>query len=60
MPAFVAQIELKFEADSLEACGRRLRELTTLVAPAGFVLRAGRVEPAHDDESGPVAYAPSR
>jgi len=60
MQPFTAQVELRFEVASLQACGPRLHELTTLLREHGVELRSGRVEPAPPERSGDrwVRYTP--
>jgi hypothetical protein len=45
VPGYVAQVEVRFEAESIAACGRRLKELSDVARPAGFHINGGRVEP---------------
>jgi len=59
--AFLAQVELRFEAESLEACGRRLNALTQILRTEGVELKGGRVEPAPltpSETNGWVRYGP--
>ncbi len=61
MPAFAAQVELLFEAASLEACGIRLHELTLLLRENGVELTNARVEPTEAkpfEGAGGSQYAP--
>ena len=46
MPEYVAQVEVRFEAESIAACGSRLRELSDAARAAGFQISGGRVEPS--------------
>jgi hypothetical protein len=50
MAAFVARVEFRFEAESLQTGGKRLRELANAAATVGFQLERGTVEPADDSE----------
>jgi hypothetical protein len=45
VPEYVAQVEVRFEAESIGACGRRLKELSDAARAAGFHISGGRVEP---------------
>jgi hypothetical protein len=60
MPRFVAELEFRFECDSLEAVPAELRRLSQVAAEAGFELKRGKVEAAPDeeDDSGPTGYVP--
>lgn len=60
MPNFIAHVDLTFEADDLNAGGRRLHELSRAARTAGFELRRGRVEPLLEDAppSGWTRYTP--
>ena len=62
MPAFVAHVEFRFEADSLEDGGKRLRDLAK-ASPAGFELIRGRIESlppgAETDERNVTGYGPT-
>jgi hypothetical protein len=58
---YVAQVEVRFEAESIAACGGRLKELADKAREAGFRLSQGCVEPAPPESSqsdGWVRYAP--
>ena len=44
MPTFVAHVEFCFAAESVEAGGKRLRELATAAESVGFEMKEGRVE----------------
>jgi len=46
LPLFVAQVDFHFEAESVDAGGRRLRELATAARTVGFEIMQGKVEPA--------------
>jgi hypothetical protein len=46
LPTFVAHVEFRFAAASVEAGGKRLRELATAADNVGFEMIRGRVEPA--------------
>lgn len=62
LPAFVAHVELRFEAESLQACAGRLNALTGLLRAEGVELRQARAEPAPPEPSeadGWVRYTPS-
>ena len=56
MPVFAAHVELRFDAESLQACGSRLNELTTLLRTHGVELRSGRIEPAPPEPSGETGW----
>jgi len=43
---FIAHVEFRFEADNVEAGGRRLRDLSTAARSVGFEMKRGQVEPA--------------
>ena len=61
MQAFVAHVELRFEAESLEACGGRLNALAQVLRAEGVELAGGRVEPAQPEPSkseGWLRYTP--
>jgi hypothetical protein len=58
---FVADVRLRFEAESVEAAGGALRRLQGLVRDAGFELSKAKVTPSSEDEpdaSGWTGYAP--
>lgn len=46
MPTFVAQVEFRFAANSVEAAGKGLRELAKAADSVGFEMKTGRVEGA--------------
>jgi hypothetical protein len=46
LPTFVAHVEFHVAAESVEAGGKRLRELATAADSVGFEMIRGRVEPA--------------
>jgi len=46
LPTFLAHVALRFEAESLSACGARLNALTELLRSEGVDLDGARVEPA--------------
>ena len=61
MPKFTAEVELRFEAESLELAGQPLRLLAEAAQAAGFELVRSKVTPATDedpDRSGWTGYAP--
>jgi hypothetical protein len=62
LPRFVAHVEFRFEAESVEAGGKRLRELATAADSVGFEMKSGRVEaapPSTDpDPDGWTGYGP--
>jgi hypothetical protein len=62
MPTFVAQVEFRFAAESVDACGKRLRELGTVAHSVGFEMKSGRVEAAplntDADAGGWTGYGP--
>lgn len=62
VPAYVAHVEFRFEAETLEEGGRRLRDLAK-ASPAGFELVRGRIEPVPPgteiDEGGETGYGPT-
>lgn len=63
MPEYVAQVEVRFEAESVAACGRRLKELSDAARAAGFHISAGRVEPRSpqpSDLDNWTGYGPER
>ena len=45
LQTFVADVEFRFSADSVEAGGSRLRELAAAASRVGFEMKRGRVEP---------------
>jgi hypothetical protein len=51
MPSFVAQVELRFEAESLDACGRRLHALTQVLRGEGVELKC-RLAPCSTPQTG--------
>lgn len=51
MPEYVAHVEVRFEAESIGACGRRLKELADTARAAGFLVSQGRVEAASSEPS---------
>jgi hypothetical protein len=51
VPEYVAHVEVRFEAESIGACGRRLKELADTARAAGFFVSQGRVE-ASSEPSG--------
>jgi hypothetical protein len=59
MPVYVAHAEFRFEADHVDAAGRRLHELANATRTIGFQLKHARVESppggAESDEAG-VGY----
>ncbi|MBD0330641.1 MAG: hypothetical protein ICV64_11135 [Thermoleophilia bacterium] len=56
MPPFVATLEFRFEAESLESVGRELRRLQQVASPAGFELVRGTAAPAPPDEPKPGGW----
>jgi hypothetical protein len=62
VPAFVAHVEFRFEAETLEDGGKRLRDLAK-ASPAGFELIRARIEPvpagAETDEDSETRYGPT-
>jgi hypothetical protein len=62
LPTFVAHVEFRFETESVEAGGKRLRDLATAAESVGFEMKSGRVEaapPSTDpDRDGGTGYGP--
>jgi hypothetical protein len=62
VPAFVAHVEFRLDAETLEDGGKRLRDLAK-VTPVGFELIRARIEPvppsAETDEGSGTGYGPS-
>jgi hypothetical protein len=61
VPQYVAHVEVRFEADNIGACGRRLKELADRAREGGFFVSQARAEPASLDPSevdGWVRYTP--
>jgi hypothetical protein len=46
VPTFVAYVEFRFDAETIEMGGERLRELSTAAADVGFEVERARVEQA--------------
>lgn len=60
MPVLVAHVDFHFEAESVGAGGRRLRELAAAARTVGFELRQGKVEfalPSEPDGQDWTRYA---
>jgi hypothetical protein len=58
---YVADVRMRFEAESVEAAGGALRRLQGLVRDAGFELSEAKITPAPDDgkdATGWTGYAP--
>ena len=65
LAVFIARVEFRFEADGVDAAGRRLHDLSTAAAAVGFEVKRGRVEPAPPksdggDDYGWTGYGPNR
>lgn len=62
LPAFIAHAEFRFEAESVEAAGRRVTDLAKAADTVGFEMKSGHVEPAppgaDPDVSGWTGYGP--
>lgn len=60
MSKYVAEVELTFECESLEAVGAALRRLSRAAESAGFDVTKGKVAPAgrDEDEPGGTGYVP--
>jgi hypothetical protein len=62
VPVFLAQVELRFDAEDLEACGRRLNALAQMLRTEGVEVKGGRVEPAlstPSEDDGWIRYGPA-
>ncbi len=64
MPTFIAYVEFRFDAATIEMGGRRLRDVATAAGRVGFEMERGRVEqtPAgtETDASRGTAYGPEK
>jgi len=62
VPAFIAHVAFRLEAETLEDGGRRLRDLAK-ASPAGFDLIRARIEPAapgaEADDGSETRYGPT-
>ncbi|HSK16780.1 MAG TPA: hypothetical protein VK915_11505 [Gaiellaceae bacterium] len=58
MSKYVAELELTFECESLEAVGAVLRRLSRAAESAGFDVRKGKAAPAGREESKPGETGP--
>jgi hypothetical protein len=50
LPIFIAHTEFRFEADSVEAAGKRIIELAKAANTVGFDMKSGHVDPAPPDD----------
>jgi hypothetical protein len=61
VPRFIAKVEFRFEAESLDAAGHEIYRLGEAADVVGFDLTAGEVvaaPPEAEDETGPSYYDP--
>jgi hypothetical protein len=61
LPIFTAEVQFRFECESLEQSGRSLRTLAEAARRAGFELTGVKVEPtseSRDDGTGWTGYGP--
>jgi hypothetical protein len=62
LPTFVAHVEFRVTAESVDAGGKRLRELANAADSVGFEMKTGRVEAARlsvdADADAWTGYAP--
>jgi hypothetical protein len=63
LPAFIAHTEFRFEAESVEAAGKRVTDLARAANTVGFEVKSVRVEPApptaDPDVGGWTGYGPT-
>jgi hypothetical protein len=63
LPTFTAEVQFRFECESLQQSGRSLRALAEAARVAGFELTRGKVVPATEqpqEHSGGTGYGPDK